>query len=101
MLEHEPAKCHCGSSNWGREPETNRYTCVSCYRPLWAPMELAPKDGSSILAVLYWERSNWTEIEVIEWDEDEEQWYGGKNGWLEEGTFTGHWMPLPDLPKLD
>jgi hypothetical protein len=57
-------------------------------------------DGTSILAVLYWSESGWTSIEVIEWDEEDEQWWGGKSGWLEDDTFTGQWMPLPDLPKL-
>ena len=96
-----PAKCHCGSISWERRIEESRYICASCKRPLWQPIETAPKDGTPVLAVLHCRSSGWTEVEVIEWDEEDEQWYGGKSGWIEDETLTGHWMPLPEPPPHD
>ena len=97
MTEPKPAKCHCGSSSWGKEPETRRYTCVSCYRPLWAPVEIAPKDGTTFLAYGCWpDHPTIPELAFVYWDEDSNWWaFDG-----EEMLIT-HWMPLPEPPKLD
>jgi hypothetical protein len=105
MSEPKPAKCYCGSSSWGKEPETSRYTCLSCFRPLWMPIETAPKEGPPILATLEWVlggEKDPLQVEIIEWDEEAESWYCANGGWLEPGvTVATHWMHLPDPPKLD
>lgn len=104
MSEPAPAKCHCGSRSWGKEPETSRYTCVSCYRPLWMPIASAPKDGTTILAV--WKDDN--RITMIEWFNVagvDGSWsqavpgLGADHGYSDD-AFT-HWMLLPEPPKLD
>ena len=104
-VDTTPAKCHCGSSSWGKEPETSRYTCVSCYRPLWQSFATAPKEGPPILAALEWvlgEGKDPLQIEIIEWDEEKGSWYCANGGWFDPHvTVALYWMPLPDLPKLD
>jgi hypothetical protein len=45
----EPAKCHCGSISWERRIEESRYICASCKRPLWQPIETAPRDGTELM----------------------------------------------------
>lgn len=100
MTEPKPAKCHCGSSSWGREPETNRYTCVSCYRPLWQPIETAPKDGRCFIGYFYHAEQGQF-YQMISWDIHADM-FGRNPSWLNscneswEG-FT-HWMPLPEPP---
>ena len=101
MLNHEPAKCHCGSRSWGKEPETSRYTCVSCYRPLWMPIASAPKDGTEVLGYLWYEKEPEDDYEfynVVYWEKG--------IGWCLNGGDcikfrVTHWMPLPEPPKLD
>ena len=98
MSEPTPAKCHCGSSSWGKEPETGRYTCVSCYRPLWMPMETAPKDGTTILVYGEWPLTDpIPDIAFVHWDADDKTWtFDG-----EDMLIMYYWMPLPEPPKLD
>ena len=114
MIEPKPAKCHCGSSSWGREPETSRYTCVSCYRPLWAPIETAPTDGSPILIcacetgmIVFGQRIAVAKFhtehdlehgKVLDFVTDDE---GVRINGRRHVRFATHWMPLPDLPKLN
>ena len=101
MNEPTPAKCYCGSISWGKEPESNRYTCVSCYRPLWMPMETAPKDRS-FLAIINWDVGDKDDrqVEILEWDPEEMDWFTHNGGWLKKaGLHADGWMPLPELPK--
>lgn len=105
MSEPTPAKCHCGSRSWGKEPETSRYTCVSCYRPLWMPIKTAPRDewillladsedGSPEVVVGKWLMKSKSTVHFM--------WARVDGTWM---TVTSdqltHWMPMPDLPKLD
>jgi len=100
MLEHEPAKCHCGSVSWSLDLSARRYTCCSCHRPLWMPMEAAPKDGTTVLIYGVWQTPISPavyEIAFAFWDEDLGWWqFDG-----EEVLEMLYWMRLPDLPKLD
>ena len=91
----EPAKCHCGSSSWERWITENRFICCSCKRPLWQPMEAAPKNGVTILVYGTWlENSVIRDVAFAYWDEDAECWqFEG------EEMFCTHWMPLPEGPK--
>jgi len=90
----EPAKCYCGSISWERNIEESRYTCCSCKRPLWQPIETAPKNKKRILA-----KRNKT-IKIVVWCAALGEW-GNPQEWGDDGLFRPtHWMPLPDLPKL-
>lgn len=87
----EPAKCHCGSSSWEHRIEESRYICCSCKRPLWQPIETAPKDGITVLGYEH----GW--IGTIRY------WNGRKSGWVDEidqYCSPTHWMPVPEGPKL-
>lgn len=91
----EPAKCYCGSLSWERKLEEQRYICCSCKRPLWQPIETAPKDGRTILVhgTLIADDSL-QDIAFAYWDEDFNCWaFDG-----EEMLIT-HWMHLPEPPK--
>lgn len=94
MTEPTPAKCHCGSSSWARDLDDNRHMCVSCYRPLWMPMETAPKNGSLFLAYM-----GVGDIEIARYDIDRSEWRIDAyqppriaKSWMEA------WMPLPEPP---
>jgi hypothetical protein len=91
MTDHTPAKCHCGSSSWGKEPETSRYTCVSCYRPLWMPIEAAPRDGTIILVY----EPGFFQTAAWEANEFKAGWTNASGSWLGDVTY---WMPLPEPP---
>jgi len=105
MTELKPAKCHCGSSSWGKEPETNRYTCVSCYRPLWMPIEAAPKDGREILVFAFNEDGDVWGQDIVWWDQNMGEWVSKSYNWHPENPdkdgILVYWMPLPEPPKLD
>jgi hypothetical protein len=94
MNDHTPAKCHCGSISWERNIKENRYTCCSCKRPLWQPIETAPKDGREFLA--YMGTDN---IEIARYDLERNEW------WIDayapphiEKRWMDAWMPLPEPP---
>lgn len=98
MNEHKPAKCYCGSISWERNIEENRFICCSCKRPLWMPMETAPKDGTTILVYGHWPvDGSVLDIAFAYWDADDLAWiFDG-----EEMLIMRCWMPIPDPPKLD
>ena len=85
----EPAKCHCGSASWERKLEDNRFICCSCKRPLWQPMETAPKDDTDVL--------------VLCGDDILVGSFCGTMWWIEQTSYEKrdptHWMPLPEPPK--
>jgi hypothetical protein len=40
------------------------------------------------------------QVEIIEWDEEEENWFCANGGWLDPlVTVALYWMPLPEPPK--
>jgi hypothetical protein len=92
----EPAKCYCGSRSWERRILGDRYICCSCKRPLWQPIETAPRDGRTILAYGCWPNfPSVPDVAFVYWDEDSNWWaFDG-----EEMLIT-HWMHLPEPPKL-
>jgi hypothetical protein len=98
----EPAKCYCGSASWERKLEDNRFICCSCKRPLWQPIETAPKTGVPILAIVKWDMgdNNDRNVDIIEWDEEAKDWFCHNGGWLKQAyVHATHWMPLPEPPK--
>ena len=60
----------------------------------WQPMELAPKDGTEILAVVK------GEAVIVWWREEGQEWCWQNNtlSVLQEPT---HWMPLPKPPLME
>jgi hypothetical protein len=91
----EPAKCHCGSVSWERKLEDNRFICCSCKRPLWQPIETAPKTGVTILVYGHWpDFPAIPDVAFAYWDYDDQWWaFDG------EEMITTHWMHLPEPPK--
>jgi hypothetical protein len=98
----DPAKCHCGSISWERNIEESRYICASCKRPLWQPIETAPKDEM----VLVWSEDGWAICAELVSMSD----YGGYDDfgecymWVSDDDlrllfFPTHWMPLPEPPR--
>jgi len=72
----------------------------------WQPIDTAPKDGSTILAVMiYREGGQYGGIHTI-------RWFEGWNGWVcssvmiafdskadpSDAAYPSHWMPLPEPP---
>jgi len=89
-----PAKCHCGSISWERHIKEGRYTCASCKRPLWQPIETAPRDVEILL--LAPERSIYIGECWTDYTEKDEPPYFMV---LEIGQiYPTHWMPLPEAP---
>jgi hypothetical protein len=93
-----PAKCHCGSISWERNIEESRYICASCKRPLWQPIETAPKDGRTILVYGHWAVDNSVpDIAFAYWDDDARFWIFD----AEEMLTMLYWMNLPEPPRHD
>ena len=94
-----PAKCHCGSISWERRIEESRFICASCKRPLWQPIETAPKNGIEFEGMLpdgakvtcKWVCDDWTDGWTFE--------YGGCWLTLNQNNQPTHWMPLPEPPR--
>jgi len=98
-----PAQCHCGSISWERKIDERRFTCCSCKRPLWQPIETAPKDGTEILVYgiatgefggVHEEPETWK----VSWLFTNWSLCGGEGYavWVDSPT---HWMPLPEAPR--
>ena len=83
--------------------EGEAYRIIALLRPAapgggWQPIETAPKDGESILAIcatayspvagVTWWNEGWTH-----YSRPDEKWHGGVGRW-----FPTHWMPLPQAP---
>ena len=106
MTDHTPAKCHCGSSSWGKEPGTHRYTCVSCYSPLWMPIETAPRDTAILICACETGRLVFAQRIAVAKFHAEHDFPRGKvfdfvtadEGERRHVRFATHWMPLPELP---
>lgn len=71
----------------------------------WQPIETAPKDGTTILAVLRFRDGVLHEPLTIRWHESWGQWVmsgcmiGIQNNVKDdENMDPTHWMPLPDRP---
>lgn len=61
-------------------------------------MELAPKDGTTILVYGHWcPGDTYRDLAFTHWDADEEAWLFDGDDMME----MLYWMPMPDLPKLD
>jgi hypothetical protein len=90
----DPAKCHCGSISWERNIEESRYICASCKRPLWQPIETAPKDGEIILVYgAFYDFATLRDVYFAYWEESTQAWE------IEgEEIIATHWMPLPEGP---
>lgn len=96
MTGTKPARCHCGSVSWERSIEENRYTCCSCKRPMWQPMETAPKNEKTILVYGRWcPGDTYFDLAFTHWDPDDEAWIFDGEDMLE----MLYWMHLPDPPK--
>jgi len=94
MTEPTPAKCHCGSISWERRIEERRFICASCKRPLWQPIETAPRDGTAVLVYDdgFFQTAAWyVGLRRAGWTNAADSWLGD----------VTHWMPIPDGPKLD
>lgn len=85
--------------------EGEAYRIIALLRPAapgggWQPIETAPKDGESILAICAtayspvaggtWWNEGWTH-----YSRPDEKWHGGVGRW-----FPTHWMPLPQAPAI-
>jgi hypothetical protein len=97
----EPAKCHCGSISWERNIEESRCICASCKRPLWQPIETAPRDGRCFIGYFY-HADQGSFYQMISWDTYADR-FNREPSWLNScneswGGFT-HWMPIPEAPK--
>jgi len=105
-----PAQCHCGSISWERNIKERRYTCCSCKRPLWQPIETAPEDEM----ILVWADDGWVACaefvlmsEYGGYDEDDGFEEDGNRMWVNyDGAYAlqfdpTHWMPLPEAPGND
>jgi hypothetical protein len=102
MTNTKPAQCHCGARSWSRDIPAGRYVCVSCYRPLWQPIETAPQDHSIILLAGFDDEGeqvsdigHWESYVCWHGEHPDPQW-----SWCYESQPT-HWMPLPEPPKYD
>lgn len=68
----------------------------------WQPIETAPKDGESFLAV---DANNGPEYRVVYYDDDPLHlpyiWHveDAGAGFNHHENFFTHWMPLPEPPK--
>jgi hypothetical protein len=85
-----PAQCYCGSKSSDHRYGESRYICASCKRPLWQPIETAPKDDTEVLVLV----------------EDGGILIGcfaGGMWWIEQTFYEKrnptHWMPLPEPPR--
>lgn len=111
----EPAKCYCGSISWERNIEESRYICASCKRPLWQPIETAPKDDWILVYQPNGESASGFKFIgghcfVARWAYQNEFWYDKTSNILEIDDLKDkvvtyftciptHWMPLPEGPK--
>ena len=94
-----PAKCHCGSISWERNIEESRYICASCKRPLWQPIETAPRDKAEILVGGKLGKKKWVACAATKIGKHWLSNDGGDPEWSSIIAFKPtHWMPLPEGP---
>jgi len=91
-----PAKCHCGSTSSEHHYGEQRWICAHCKRPLWMPIETAPKDGRVILVHGCWYPGDLGRaIAFTYWHDEDRAWvFDG-----EEMMVMLYWMPLPEAPR--
>ena len=96
MIEPNPAKCHCGSISWERRIEERRFICASCKRPLWQPIETAPKDRYILVT-----GPNGLRIDQVIWGgwelDDTHNWCDADGDRHCNAGIT-YWMPMPEGP---
>jgi len=92
----DPAKCHCGSNSSEHRYGENRYICAHCKRPLWQPMETAPKVPDDWRAdqpsFLVWDGKDVYCVEASLYPKDT------GCGCCSHEIKATHWMPLPEGP---
>ena len=75
----------------------------------WQPMEIAPKDGTPVLALLgpfvyivFWSDHPDLKHDHPWWEQGHAEWENGKWIGYHEHFYAAsptHWMPLPEMPK--
>jgi hypothetical protein len=91
-----PAQCHCGSISWERNIEESRFICASCKRPLWQPIEPAPKVPDDWQAdqpsFLVWDGKDTYCVQADLYVKD------NGCGCCSSEIKATHWMPIPEGP---
>ena len=94
-----PEKCQCGSVSWERKIVENRYICAICKRPLWQPIDTAPKDRSILVT-----GPDGLRIDQVIWGgwalDNTHNWCDADGARHPNAAIT-HWMPLPAPPKME
>lgn len=65
----------------------------------WKPIEIAPKDGTNILAVRFDQSEVWPLVgAIVHWSKWEGNWFSPAVGHY---LVPSHWMPLPVPPSQE
>lgn len=94
-------ECSCGYDLRAAEVAREAVRALRQEPSGWQPIETAPKDGCSVLAIcgtaysplagVTWWQDGWTH-----YSRPAEKWHGGVGKW-----FPTHWMPLPAPPEAN